>query len=58
MEDNGFWIVRSKPVIAAFSSDSAVSFSEEVDLRGLDVSPSVECLGLTSGRLKADFSDS
>ena len=44
--------------MAAFSSTSGLSFSiEDVDFRGFDGSPSVECRGVTSGRLRADFSD-
>jgi hypothetical protein len=57
IEDNGRWIVFSKPLMAAFSSSPLYSF-EEVDLRGAEDSPSIEWREVTSGRLRLDFSDS
>lgn len=59
IEESGRWMVRSRPPIAAFSSKpSPLSYSlEDVDFRGMEDSPSIECLGVTSGRLRDDFSE-
>lgn len=52
IDDNGRWMVRNRPLIAAFSSSSPPSYSpDEVDFRGTEDSASVECRGDSSGRL-------
>jgi len=58
MDDRGFCIVRSNPVIAAFSSDpSPLSVSyDDVDFRVIEDSPSPDRRWVISGRLKVDFS--
>lgn len=57
IDESGRCIVRKRPLIAAFSSVSSLSF-EEVDFRGWEDSPSVEFLVVTSGLLREDFSGS
>lgn len=51
-------MVRRRP-LRAFSSGPSLALSyEEVDLRGIEDSASIECRVITSGRLGADFSES